>query len=167
MATVARVADIAEERIFMGGLDDRSNFHNLSLQPDSWSLFGVAYVSTDYVCASVPFGWNVNRGCYHSLREANAACLQSPSFLSWDMSTAPGTENISSTFGLSDKMQWLSVAKALHVGVWASYFCGYFRLDTNGDLKPSRIQRYLGIPCDSNSTLFWVLEYKPQGLLTL
>ena len=35
MDTVARVADVAEEGIYMGSLDDRSGFRNLSLQPES------------------------------------------------------------------------------------------------------------------------------------
>ena len=31
-------------------------------------------------------------------------------------------------------------------------FCEYFLSDTTGDLPPSRIQQYLGILCDSNTT---------------
>ena len=35
--------------VFMGGLEDKSVFHNLALQPDSWPLFGVHYDGVDYV----------------------------------------------------------------------------------------------------------------------
>ena len=56
MDTVAKVAVVAEERISMGSLDDRSGFHKLGLQPESWPLFGVSYEGTDLVCNTVPFG---------------------------------------------------------------------------------------------------------------
>ena len=49
MDTVAKVANVAEEGIYMGSLDDRSGVHNLSLQRESWPLFGVSYDNTDYV----------------------------------------------------------------------------------------------------------------------
>ena len=42
MDTVATAADVAEEGIYMGSLDDRSGFHNLILQRESWPLFGVS-----------------------------------------------------------------------------------------------------------------------------
>ena len=70
--------------------------------------------------------------------------------------------NYTSTFGCSDKVQWLSAAELLHTGMLVSYFCGYFR-----DLKPSRIQRYLGILCDSSTTSFRVPEDELQKLHAL
>ena len=56
MDTVAKVAVVAEKGIHMGSLEDRSGFHNLGLQPESWPLFGVSYDGIDLVCTTVPFG---------------------------------------------------------------------------------------------------------------
>ena len=53
--------------------------------------------------------------------------------------------NFTSTFGCSDKVQWLSAAEAFSTGMLVSCFCGYFLSDTKCDLKPSKIQRYLGM----------------------
>ena len=73
MDTVARVAEVADEGIFMGSLDDRSGFHDLTLQTERWPLFGIEHAGTDYVCATIPFGWNNESPlCYHSLSEAKA-----------------------------------------------------------------------------------------------
>ena len=163
MDTVARVADIAEEGIYMGSLDDRSGFHNLSLQPESWPLFGVSYDSTDYVCTTIPFGWNDSPVCYHSLSEAKSVHRRSRGIPVLAYIDDAWYGNFASTFRCSDKVQWLSAAEALHTGVLVSYFCGYL-WDTKCDLKPSRIQRYLGILCDSSTTSFRVPEDKLQKL---
>ena len=48
-----------------------------------------------------------------------------------------------------------------------SYFCGYFLSDTMCDLKPSRIQRYLGILRDSSTISCRVPEDKLQKLYSL
>ena len=48
-----------------------------------------------------------------------------------------------------------------------SYFCGYFLSDTKCALKPSRIQRYLGVRCDSSTTSFRVPSDKLQKLHAL
>ena len=76
MDTVAKVAVVAEEGIYMGGVDDRSGFHNVGLQLERWPLFGVSYEGTDLVCTTVPFGWNESPACYHALSEAKAAYLR-------------------------------------------------------------------------------------------
>ena len=134
----------------MGSLDDRSGFHNLSLQPESWPLFGVSYDSTDYVCTTIPFGWNDSPVCYHSLSEAKSVHRRSRGIPVLAYIDDAWYGNFASTFRCSDKVQWLSAAEALHTGVLVSYFCGYL-WDTKCDLKPSRIQRYLGILCDSST----------------
>ena len=167
MDTVARVEDVAEEGIYMGSLDDRSSFHNLSLQPESWPLFGISYDNTDYVCTTIPFGWNESPVCYHLLSEAKVAYLRSRGIpvLAYIDDACYG--NFTSTFGCSDKVQWLSAAEVLHTDTLVSYFCGYFLSDTKCDLKPSRIQWYPGILCDSSTTSFRVPEDKLQKLHAL
>ena len=77
----------------------------------------------------------------------------------------PGTVNISTAFGRSDETQRLSAAEAILVGMLISCFCGYFLSDTKRDLKPSRIQRYLGILCDSTITSFRVPPTTSSGNL--
>ena len=56
MDTVSRVPVVAEEVVFMGSLGDKSSFHNLALQPESWPLFGVHSDGLDYVFTTLPFG---------------------------------------------------------------------------------------------------------------
>ena len=67
-------------------------------------------------------------------------------------------EKLSSTAGCPAKVPWLSAANPFTWGCWSrigSIICsilfyfvfvfGYFLSDTKCDLKPSRLQRYLGI----------------------
>lgn len=53
------------------------------------------------------------------------------------------------------------------MGMLVLYFCSFLLSDTKGDLKPSRIRRYLGILCDSDTTSFRVPQYQLQNLHTL
>ena len=48
-----------------------------------------------------------------------------------------------------------------------SFFCDYFLSDTKCDLKPLRIQRYLSILCDSDTTSFRIPEDKLRKLHAL
>lgn len=112
MDTVSRVALVADEGVFMGSLDDRAGFHNLSLQPESWPLFGVHYDGVDVVCATLPFGWNESPFCYHSLSEAKAAYMCSNGIPVLAYIDDAWYANFVATFGESDRVQWLSAAEA-------------------------------------------------------
>ena len=121
MDTVAKVAVVAGKGIYMGSLDDRSGFHNLGLQPESWPLFGASYDGIDLVCTIVPFGWNESPACYHALSEAKAAYLRSRGIPVLVYIDDAWYGNFVSTFGRTDKEQWLSAAEALHVGMLVSF----------------------------------------------
>ena len=167
MDTVSRVPVVAEEGVFMGSLDDRSGFHNLALQPESWPLFGVHYDGVDYVCTTAPFGWNESPVCYHSLSEAKAACVRSRGIPCLAYIDDAWYANFAATFGASRRVQWLAAAEALHLGVIVSFLCGYFLSDTKCELNPSQVQKYLGIICDSTTASFRVPEDKLRKLHAL
>ena len=167
MDTVSRVAVVAEEGVFMGSLDDRAGFHNLGLQPESWPLFGVHYEGVDYVCTTLPFGWNESPVCYHSLSEAKAAYLRSRGIPVLAYIDDAWYANFAATFGKSRRVQWLSAAEALHTGILVSYKCGYFLSIKKCDLYPSQQQRYLGIICDSRTTSYRIPEDKLHKLHAL
>lgn len=154
MDTVSRVPIVAEEGVFMGSLDDRSGFHNLGLQAESWPLFGVHYDGVDYVCTTLPFGWNESPLCYHSLSEAKAAYMRSRGIPVLAYIDDAWYANFVDTFGGPRKVQWLAPAEALHLGIIVSYLCGYFLSDTKCELNPSQVQKYLGIICDSSTASF-------------
>ena len=115
----------------------------------------------------VPFGWNESPLRYHTLSEAKAVYLRSHEIPVLAYIDGAWYANVSSTFGHSDETQWLSAAEAIHVGMLVSYLCGYFPSDTKFDLTPSRIQRYLGIWCDSTTTSFRIPNDKLQKLPSL
>lgn len=167
MDTVSKVAVVAEERVFMGSLDDRSGFHNLGLQPESWPLFGIHYDGVDYVCTTLPFGWNESPLCYHSLSEAKASYLRSKGIPVLAYIDDAWYANPVATFGAPDHIQWRAAANALHLGILVSFLCGYFLSDTKCDLNPSQQQRYLGIICDSRTASFRVPQDKLDKLHTL
>ena len=167
MDTVARVANVADENVFMGSLDDRSGFHNLGLQAESMPLFGIHFDGVDYVWTVLPFGWNESPLCYHSLSEAKAAYLRSRGIPVLAYIDDAWYANFVATFGQSSREQWLSACEALHLGILVSFKCGYFLSDTKCDLNPSQVQRYLGIDCDSTTASFRVPEDKLRKLRVL
>ena len=167
MDTVSRVPVVAEEGVFMGSLDDKSGFHNLALQPESWPLFGVHYDGVDYVCTTLPFGWNESPLCYHSLSEAKAAYLRSRGVPTLAYIDDAWYANFVETFGASTRVQWLAAAEALFLGMIVSFRCGYFLSDTKCEINPSQVQKYLGIICDSVTASFRVPEDKLRKLHAL
>lgn len=101
---------------------------------------------------------------YHALSEAKAAYLRSSGIPVLAHIDDAWHGNYCSTFGCSDKVQRLSAVEALHVGMLVSFLCGYFLSNTKCDFKPSYVQRYLGILCDSSTASFRVPEDKPWKL---
>ena len=80
--------------------------------------------------------------------------------------------NVNSTYGQSERDQWLAAAEAIHVAMLVSFLCGYFLSVKKCDLRPTRIQRYLGKLCDSETgTLrvpadkLWDLQYLLRTVL--
>ena len=93
-----------------------------SPHPESWPLFRVTYAGTDGVCTTTPFGWNESPLCYRSFIEANPAYLCSRGIPDLAYIDVAWYGNLSFTFGCSEKVQWLSAAEPLHVGMLVSYF---------------------------------------------
>lgn len=52
----------------------------------------------------------------------------------------------------------MASAEATNVGMMVSFLCGYSLSDTKCHLKPPRVQKYLGILCDSGTASFRVPE---------
>lgn len=89
---------------------------------------------------------------YHTLSEARVAYLRSkgiPTLADLDDSWLG---NFPSTHGQPEREQWLAAAEAIHVAMLVSFSCGYFLSVKKCDLRPTRIQRYLGMLCDSKNT---------------
>lgn len=75
--------------------------------------------------------------------------------------------NPTSTFGCSGEVQRFAAAEVIHLGMIVSFLCGYILSDTKCDLKPSRVQKYLGILCDSATASFRVPDDKLRKLHAL
>ena len=165
--TVSKVAAVVEEGAYMGSLDDRSGFHNLRLHPASFPLFGVCYKGVDYVCTTLPFGWNESPFCYHALSEVKAEYMRSRGWPVLAYIDDAFYATLAALFGRSAKTQWLAAAAGIHLGMLVSFMAGYFLSDEKADLRPSRVQRYLGIICDSNTATFRVPEDKLRKLHAL
>lgn len=164
MDTVARVAGVASENCFMTSLDDKSAFHHILLRPSSWPLFGLTYGGVDYVRRVLPSGFGPSPWVYHTLAEAKAAFLRSkgiPALACLDDSLLC---NFRATHGDLSRTQWLAAAEATYVAVLVSFFCGAFLSVKKCDMKPTRLQKYLGIWCDSSTATFRVPQDKLDKL---
>ena len=75
--------------------------------------------------------------------------------------------NVRSTHGQPARQQWLAAAEAIHVAMLVSWMCGYFLSPKKCDLRPTKVQRYLGILCDSDTATFRVPEDKMDTLQNL
>lgn len=57
-------------------------------------------------------------------------------------------------------MQWLAACEATHLAVLVAYSCGVFLSPKKCDLRPTRVQKYLGMLCDSETAKFRVPQQK-------
>lgn len=66
MNRAALVAHIAWQGCYRGNLDDKSGFHHVLLQPESWPSIGVYRRRKDYVWTVLNCGWNKSPFVYLS-----------------------------------------------------------------------------------------------------
>lgn len=164
MDTVGRVAGVASEDCFMTSLDDKAAFHHILLRPSSWPLFGFSYKGVDYVWRVLPFGFKPSPWVYHTLADAKAGFLRSkgiPALAYLDDSLLC---NYRATHGKAPRVQWLAAAEATFVAMLVSFFCGAFLSIKKCDFKPTHLQKYLGIWCDSTTATFRVPQDKLDKL---
>lgn len=57
-------------------------------------------------------------------------------------------------------MQWLAAAEATFVAMLVAFLCDAFLSIKKCDFKPTRLQKYLGIWCDSTTATFRVPQDK-------
>ena len=164
MDTVARVALVASEGCFQGSLNDSSGFHHVLLHPASWPLFGLRYQGVDYVWTVLPFGWCESPYVYHTLSEAKVAFLRAKGIPALAYIDDSWLANVQSTHGQPERAQWLAAAEAIHVAMLVSWMCGYFLSEKKCDLRPTKVQRYLGMLCDSETASFRVPQDKMDKL---
>eukprot|EP00903_Cladosiphon_okamuranus_P006868 g6689.t1 len=160
MDTVAKVAGGALQHCFMTSLDDKSAFHHILLRPSSWPLFGFSYKGVDYVWQVLPFGFSASLWVYHTLGAAKASFSRAkgiPALAYLDDSLSC---NFRATHGMLPRTQWLAAAEATSVAMLVSFFYGQFLSLKKCDLKPQRLQKYLGIWCDSSTATLRVTQEK-------
>lgn len=167
MDTVARVASVASPGCFMTSLDDSSAFHHILLRPSSWPLFGFEYGGVDYCWCVLPFGFSLSPWVYHTLSEAKAAFLRSHGIPALAYLDDSWYSNFLSTHGLAARVQWLAAAEATHVAMLVSFMCGQFLSPSKCDLRPTTVQQYLGMLCDSGTATFRVPQDKLDKLQQL
>ena len=156
MDPLGRVAYVGSQGCYMTSLDDCSAFHHLLIRPSSWTLFGFSYRGVDYVFCVLPFGFCASPWVYHTLSEAKAAFLRKREIPALAYLDDSFLTNYIATHGKLPKEQWLAAADATHVAMLVSYFCGYFLSLKKCDLRPTTLQKYLGMWCDSVSATFRV-----------
>ena len=93
---------------------------------------------------------------YHFLGEAKVAFLRRYGIGVLAYLDDSFLTNYVSTHGGPPRVQWLAAAEATSVAMLVSYFCGYLLSITKCDLKPSTLQKYLGIWCASETATFRV-----------
>ena len=167
MDTVARVANVASEGCFQRSSDDLSAFHHTLLNPASWPLFGLEHRGVDYAWCVLPFGVCECPYVYHALSEARVAYLRPKGIPALAYLDDSWLGNFNSTYGRPERKQCLAAAEAIHVAMLLPFLCGYFLSVKKCDLRPKRIQRYLGMLRDSETAMFRVPTDKLGNLQSL
>ena len=160
MDTVGRVGSVASPGCYMTSLDDSSAFHHVLIHPSSWPLLGFSYKGVDYVWCVLPFGLSISPWVYHTFSEAKASFLRAGGIPALAYLDDSFLTNYLSTHGLAPPEQWLSACEATHLAMLVSLFCGQFLSPKKCDLRPTQIQRYLGMLCDSGTATFRVPQEK-------
>ena len=104
----------------------------------------------------LPFGFCESPCVYHTLSEARVAYLRWKGIPALAYLDDLWLGNFNSTYGRPEREQRLAATEAIHVAMLESFLCGYFLLVKKCDLRPKRIQRYLGMLCDSETATFRV-----------
>lgn len=160
MDTVARVANVASENCFMNSLDDASAFHHVLIAPASWPVLGLTYRGVDYCWCVLAFGLSISPWVYHTLSEAKAAYLRSLGIPALAYLDDSFLTIFAATHGGGTREQWLAACEATHIAMLVSFLCGCFLSARKCDLRPQRIQKYLGMLCDSETATFRVPQEK-------
>ena len=167
MDTVVRVANVATEECFMTYLDDLSAFHHTLLRPSSWPLFGFTHRGVDYCWCVLPFGFKESPWEYDTLSEAKAAFIRSKGIPALAYLDDSWLSNHVATQGLPARHQWLAAGEATHVAMFVSFISGCFLSVKKGDVRPTRLEQYLGILCDLDTATFRVPPDKLDKLQQL
>lgn len=97
---------------------------------------------------------------YHTLSEAQAEYLRSRGISALAYLDDSFLANFLATHGGREREQWLAPCEATHIAILVSYFCGMFLSPNKCDWRPTRIQNYSGILCDSTTATFRVPQEK-------
>ena len=104
---------------------------------------------------------------YHTLSEGRAAYLGSKGMPVLAFLDDSWLGKFNSTYERSAREQWLAAAEAIHVVMLVSFLCGHFLSVKKCDVWPKRIQRYLGMLCDSKTAMFQVSADKLGNVRSL
>ena len=151
MDTVTRVANVALQGWCMTSLDDSSIFHHMILRLSSWSLFGFSYGVIDHCWCVVPFGFSLSPLYYYSLSEAKAAYLPPTGIPTLAYLDYSWLSNFPAYHGQTAREQWVAAAKTINVAMLVSFLCGQLLSAKKCELRPTRLQQYLGMLCDSDT----------------
>ena len=160
MDTVWRVGSVAPPGCYMTSLDDSSAFHHVHIHPWSWPLLGFPYKGVDYVWCVLPFGLGISPWGYLTFSEAKASFLLARGIPALAYLDESFLANYLRTHGLAPPEQWLAACEATQLSMLVSLFCGQFLSPKKCDLRPTQIQRYLGMLCDSSTATFPVPQEK-------
>ncbi len=155
MDTVARVAAVASEHCFIPSSDDKSAFHHILLRPSPWPLFGFSYKAVEYVWQVLPSASALSP---HVGRGKSQPGLHSKRI------PALGTWKVRSCATSSPLMGWSRVFSDWRRRMPIPWPCsppstvGRFCPLRNAMSSRVRLQKYLGIWCDSSKTRqkYWI-----------
>lgn len=138
MDTVGTITQVGWQGCFQGSLDDRSGFHHVLLELHVWSSFGFNWRGVDYVCTTLPFGWNERAFIYSTLSEEKAQNLhrQGIPALSYIDDSWMGTPLKSKH--ASDRNQRVEAAHALRFAVTVGFLCLSYLSSTKCELVPTQ-----------------------------
>lgn len=109
-------------------------------------------------------GFSLGPYVYHTLAEAKASFLRSRGVPALAYLDDTLNRNFQATHAKAPQLQWLVTAEATHLAMLVAFFCGTFLSIKKCDFKPTKLQKYLGIWCDSSSSTSRVPQDKLDKL---
>lgn len=104
---------------------------------------------------------------YHTFSEAKAAFIRSKGIPALACLDDSWLSNHVVTQGMPARDQWLAAGEATHVAMLVSFMGGCFLSVKKCDQRPTRLQQYLGILCDSDTATFRIPSEKLDKLRQL
>ena len=167
MEGISKIPQQGWVNMYMTVIDHKNGYYHISLNPDSWTYFGLNWEGTYYVYVTLCFGWSPAPFVYSTFTELVADYVRTITLaliITWIDDTLP--TNSIHTQHENNQKQLESANYVCCILCMTLYKAGYFVNLQKSNFHPTQQIQFLGLIVDSKSCRFSVPQAKVDKLIT-